>query len=128
MKRWSSAVTFAAIVGLVPAGAAAVTELLSTPLKGGEGGLVCSCVNLTDDSIVVDFSLRQNGSVLFCSGVSVVAGNANSCTKASQGVRSCGVSREDGKPVSTSQLACNLTSLDAAGNPIVVVPVDQKRK
>ena len=126
MKRSYVAVILAVGLGLLPAAAAAETVLMSAPLKAGAGGLVCSCINLTDAPILVDFMIRTFGVSSNCGSVNVTPGNANACTASAQSVRTCVVSRVDGKSTSASQLVCNLAAVDAAGNPVFVVPVDKK--
>ena len=125
MKRVYVAVILAAGIGLLPAAAAAETVLMSAPLKAGAGGLVCSCINLTDAPILVQFMIRTFGVSSNCAR-NVLPGNTNDCTVSAQSVRTCVVSRDDGKSTSANQLVCNLAAVDAAGNPVFVVPVDKK--
>ena len=113
----------------LPTGAAAVTVLSSEPLKGGPGGLVCSCTNLTGEQIVVDFQLLHSTGGSACGSLNLSPGGfPEQCSVSSPLVRICRVLRHDGQSASTKQIVCTLASLDAAGNPTVVVPVDKKLK
>jgi len=127
MKRTFITVALASAVSLLPATAPAVIVLASAPLKGGAGGLVCSCVNLTGDAVVVDVSLRWASGASICNNLSLATlAFPQECSLFTQTVRSCVVSRDDGAPASARHLLCTFASLDAAGNPLAVVPVDTK--
>jgi hypothetical protein len=93
---------------------------------GGAGGLICSCTNLTQDTIVVTFLLIDSGGFFACNGETLASGGSASCDIASSALpRLCKVRRDDGAPAKTRQLACSIAALDAAGNPTVVVPVNR---
>lgn len=117
------------IMLLLFAGAArAATVLTSQPLKTGAGGLVCACSNLTSSVAAMELAVRSPGGVTSACGGTVLPGFPISCTFPSTAVRTCTVSRTDGGPLSAKQFLCTLSSLDAAGNPTAVVPVDKKMK
>jgi hypothetical protein len=128
MKRTLAVASFAAALCLAPVKAGAVTGLLSAPLKGGAGGAVCACANLTDKTIEVDFLLVRLSGGLACLGELVYPDRPTPCEKPFTEVVMCTVFRSDGKSLSTKQLTCTLSSIDANGNPTAVVPVDNKLK
>ena len=129
MRQFLVAAILSSGLWLVTGRAAAVTVLTSQPLKGGAGGLVCSCSNLTEEAVIVTLALRHPSGGTFCQAVSVpTSGFPGYCSVGSTLVRTCTVSRDDEKPLSARQLLCTLSSLDAAGNTTAVVPVDAKLK
>jgi hypothetical protein len=129
MKRTLVTVALASAVGLLPAAAPAATVLASAPLKGGAGGLVCSCANLSSEAVVVDVSLRWASGSSICNNLSLsTSAFPRECSLSTQTVRVCVVSRDDGKSASAKHLLCSFASLDGAGNPLAVVPVDMKLK
>jgi hypothetical protein len=128
MNRILVTATFLTALCVGPGGAAAATDLASAPLPGGEGGLVCACTNLTDKTIVVDFTLQVPAGSTNCWGESIAPGRPGSCETALTSIRICRVSRDDGKSASAKQLACSWSAVDANGNPTAVVPVDKKVK
>ena len=126
MRHLIIAATLASAVGLAPAGAAAGNLLVSEPLNAGSGGVICSCVNLTDSVIVVDFALQHSAGGIGCSNRSLSPGVPSSCVSSSGLTFVCKVARDDGKSASAKRLACSLTSIDSAGNPRGRVSVDRK--
>jgi hypothetical protein len=129
MRQFLVAAMLSSGLWLVTGRAVAGTVLTSQPLKGGAGGLVCSCSNLTGEAVMVTFGLRHANGGSFCQSQTVsTSGFPSDCTVGSTLVRTCTVSRDDGKPVSAKQLLCTFSSLDAAGNTTAVVPVDAKLK
>jgi hypothetical protein len=128
MKRTLVAATFATALCLVPGRAVAETGLVSAPLKGGAGGAVCACTNLTGKAIEVDFLLVRLSGGSGCAGELVYPDRPTPCEKLFTEVVTCTVFRSDGKPLSTKQLPCTLSSIDANGSPTAVVPVDKKLK
>lgn len=128
MKRTVVAATFATALCLVPGRAVAGTLLMSAPLKGGAGGAVCACTNLTSQSIEVDFALVGQSGGTPCTNQTIFPGEPTPCQTATTAVVVCRVSRIDGKSASTKHLACSLSSIDANGNSTAVVPVNEKLK
>lgn len=110
--------------------AEAVTSLISQPLKSGAGGVVCSCVNLTKETIVANFLLLDSGLGGFSCGDQSIPpyGYLKSCpiNGGNAATRTCKVSLVNGMSVSTKMLSCTLSAVDAAGNPTAVVPVNLK--
>jgi hypothetical protein len=129
MRRVLLAAILSTGLGLVSGRAAAVTVLTSPPLNGGAGGVVCSCSNLTGETVVVDFAIRDIIGSTFCQNETVSPGGSpRVCAVSGTLVRTCTVSRDDGGALSAKQLLCTLSAVDAAGNPTAVVPVDKKLK
>ena len=113
---------------LLPVGAGAA-GLASAPLKGGAGGLICSCSNLTADQLVVHVVLIYQVGATSCNNLSLSSGGfPRDCSVTSTPPRICVVRRDDGKSFSTKDIACTLATLDGAGNVTAVVPVDKKLK
>lgn len=100
--------------------------LVSAPLPGGDGGLVCACANLTKATIGVDIILQSNGGGSACNGLSNPSGIPVECESFQSNVTMCKVRRDDGKAISKKHVLCTLSALDVNGNPTTVVPVDIK--
>lgn len=126
------AIRVAAVAGLVGSvlvpSIAAAASLISPPIKGGAGGLICACTNLTSEPIEVRFRLAFVNGTLFCNDQNISPAFLKTCSVASQEVRTCDVTRTDGKALSPKQLACTFSSFDGNGNPTITVPVDRKLK
>ena len=99
MKAIVIVATLVTAVCLVAERAAAATALVSAPLKGGAGGVVCSCANLTRNTIVVDFSIISTNGANNCSDQSIGAGSVEECVLSTMLARICRVRRDDGKSV-----------------------------
>jgi len=124
------AATAAIALGLFPGVTLAANGLASVPVQGGDGGLECSCMNLTDKTIVIDMRPQASGGgSVTCPNVSVGPGKVKTCGVGATALAwACTIVRSDGKGTSAKQLACSLSVLDAAGTATVVVPVDKKLK
>lgn len=128
-ERFRSPALLAAAVflsALFAASAANAQGLASVPLNGGDGGLECSCSNLGPDNLVLEFGIHNDSSFVSCFDIDV--NNVESCSIGTTTTRRCVVSRSDGKPLKTKDVACSFSSLDAAGQPLVTVPVTFKVK
>ncbi len=118
-----------AVLFLAPTLVMAETILVSAPLKGGDNGVVCSCINLTKNPIDVDFIIIR-GTTSYSGNVQTISPGTtrhfwpNLITDPSV----CHVIRDDGKSVSAKHLKCTFSAVDANGNPTAVIPVDTKFK
>ena len=123
-RAWIRATIIAGVLAFSGAQAEA-KDLVSAPLKGGAGGLLCSCTSLGGE-IVVDFALGNDLGATRCNNVSL--SGADGCPAAVPTTRRCRVGRSDGRALTTRQIACSFMSLDGAGQPLVVVPVDKRKR
>jgi hypothetical protein len=128
MKAIALAASLVVGICLVPAAAAAETALASVPLKGGEGGSYCSCANLSKAAIHVQLLLQGEGTAFSGCFVDIGPGAIRDCDAPAGAIWSCQVSRTDGRSASAKDLACSLATVDSAGNPTAIVPVDKKLK
>jgi hypothetical protein len=128
MRRVLAATTIVTVMALAPARAGAATDLASgRPLRGGPGGIICSCMNLTSETIVVKFAGQSSNAGTFtCDDRSVRPGAVQACgTVDTAATWSCRVARVDGASASPTELACSLAAFDSQGKPIAVVPMDK---
>ncbi len=109
--------------------AIAETVLISSPLDGGDSGLICACTNLTKNVITVDIQfLRWDGTAGSPFELSINPGFPRAVWTTSSSLSVCKVSRTDGKSLSSKHVACNLMASDVNNDPVAVVPVDIKFK
>src|SRR5262245_14741555 len=127
MKKSTLGVAIAAGAVFATVGfSSAAMGLASAPLKGGAGGLVCSCSNVTgENDVPVNFRLRSTSGTSVC-GRNIDSASTDDCWAAGSQTRMCYVVRTDGLSLSQKAFLCTLSSIDAAGNPTATVPVDVK--
>lgn len=126
MNRLLTVAIITSVLKLAPVQAAAETFLISAPVPGGAGGLVCACTNLTKKTLLIDFILQQQSGGSACSDQLSLSGSLADCQRLYTSTTICKVRRSDGKRINKKQLSCTLSALDGSGNPIAVVPVNQK--
>jgi len=129
MGRVAAATTIVTVLALGSARDGAAMDLASgRPLRGGPGGIVCSCMNLTNETIVVRFAGRSSSAAVFtCDDRRINPGAVQACgTVDSTATWSCRVTRVDGRSASPTDLACSLAAFDSQGKPMAVVPVDKE--
>ena len=122
------AIVISAILQLGTAAVASATKLTSAPLKGGAGGFVCACVNLSGKNVELLFRIKHDNGATGCTVLADSTGFPANCTRNVANSSTCEISRTDGKSLSSKQFACTLTSIDASGHPLAVVPVDLRLK
>jgi hypothetical protein len=123
MRRILAAAVILVLAG--PAGAA--TGLTSAPMIVPPGGVACTCLNLTAETIDVALSIG-NGVPLFSSlGPGDDSGTVGHFPGAgTHQTTFCKVFRQGGGKLSAKQIACSISSVDADGNPTAVLPLDRK--
>lgn len=111
---------------LTPSFAISETILISAPLKGGEGGVICSCTNMTKNNISIFFHIDTYGASSSSSYMDIFPKDTRFHARPYQTPSTCRIIREDRKKVSARKLKCNITSVDINENPMAVLPVDIK--
>lgn len=127
MIRVLTVAMFIVFLHLTPA-QAADKYLVSKPIPGGAGGLVCACTNLTKSSHVVTFIIQHKSGGGACTNLPVPSGGVQDCERPYTSPSMCKVRRIDGLAITTKQFSCTLSALDGSGNPLAVVAVDKKYK
>ncbi len=118
---------FSFLMQLTTGQAIAGTMLTSVPIPGGSGGLTCACTNLTKKSIDIRLVILTSvggGSEVYATippfsmrGVGIGSGTSDAI---------CRVEKQNGRTLSTKQVACSFYSEDSTGR--LIVPVDKKLK
>lgn len=126
MAQTIAAATFASTALLLAGAAGAGTKgLISPGLAAGASRVACACTNLGSQPVLVTIRLESVNSTENCSRNIPSGAVANCEATLGQDAFNCRVFRQDGGSLSSRQLACTLSALDAAGNPTAVVPVDR---
>ncbi len=114
------------ILLMLPVFATGETILTSAPLKGGQNGTICSCINVASKPIEFYISISSTSG-----GGSSITFNGNSgfiytYSWWQTGPSTCRVIRKDGKNVSAKKFKCTIASVDSSDDPLAVLPVNIK--
>jgi hypothetical protein len=128
--RYAAAIAIlAAVMPVLADRAEAATGLASVPMVMPSGGVACSCVNVTAETIDVVLRIGDSGIPHL---TSLSPGGMANVGQFPEGgtlpMTYCKVFRQGGGKLSAKHLACSLSSVDGDGNPTVVVPLDRKIK
>ncbi len=112
-----------------PGQAHAETSLISAPLAGGAGGLMCACTNLRAKPIEVTIKINLTDVVVPSANVVIQPGSAKKFNlRGTPQTGNCHIFRQDRSPVLSKHVSCTLSAMDGNDHPIAVIPVNRKFK